>query len=73
MSGALTRSPSVVNDPSKDLKQRGRSMDFVDYNQLSYLSTQERIGIRQSTLVSGTFQIKVDSRGLRPPGYNRPS
>jgi len=36
-------------------------MDFVDHNQLSYLSTQERIGVLQSTLVGGAFQIKVES------------
>jgi hypothetical protein len=57
MSGALTRSPPVVNDSSKDLKQRGCLMDFVDYNQLSCLSTQKRIGVLQAALVGGAFQI----------------
>jgi hypothetical protein len=73
MSGALTRSPPIVNDSPKDLKQRGCSMDFVDYNQPSCLSTQERIGVLQATLVGGAFQIKVESRGLSPPGCNGPS
>ena len=51
----------------------GRSMDFVDYNQLSCLSTQKRIGVLQATLVGGAFQIKVDSRSLSPAGCNGPS
>ena len=69
MSGALTCSPPVVNDSPKDLKQRGCLMDFVDYNQLSCLSAQKRIGVLQATLVGGAFQIKVESRGLSPPGW----
>jgi hypothetical protein len=48
-------------------------MDFVDYNQLSCLSTQKRVGVLQATLVGGAFQIKVESRGLSPPGCNAPS
>ena len=73
MAGALTRSPSIVDDSPKDLKQRGCPMDLVDHNQLTYLSTQERICVPQATLVGRAFQIEVHSRGLRSPGRNRSS
>jgi hypothetical protein len=73
MSGALTRSPPVVNDSPKDFKQRGCSMDFVDYNQLSCLSTQKCVGVLQATLVGGAFKIKVERSGLSLPGCNGPS
>jgi hypothetical protein len=45
VSGTLTCSPPLVDDSSKYLKQRGCTMDLVDYNQFPYLGPQKRIGV----------------------------
>ena len=66
MPGALTCGPTLVNDSSKYLKQRGCAMDLVDYHELSDLGTQERIGILQAALIGRTFQIQVKGGGFSP-------
>jgi hypothetical protein len=57
--GALTCGPTVIDDSSQNLKQRGCAMDLIDYNQFSGLSAQERIGVLQAALVGRAFQIEV--------------